>query len=525
MTDKIDQPTVRTDEGINAELFLVVILAMVVTCFHPLTRFFFAQDDFTLMLRASSDTAGMLSDFFSSSSGQFRPLTKTLYFAVMHGLFDLNAAPWHVMSVMWHIINSALVFYLMRRLGVHKPSALIVTALFALNSAFFHVIAWVSCIQQLWAMTFVLLTLFFGIVAARTRRSAARWLSFAAYALGLLAMEQVYAVPLALVIIGRLSAGRTDAPRPWSSILRTFMPHLVLMVIYAVFMLVWKGLPSEGAYSFLIGKNVPVNFLVYTKWLASFWIVLPAVMTTTELSWSVLHILILYLVAYNLARRRWAESIMAATIVGTMLLPLLLLDQHTFMLHTYLPSIGILFLIGLVLDDLFSMPGIRRLEIQIPVMTLLLIAVFGLSFTKIRQNITAKLPNSKALSRSFVLRRAQLAMQVYVDLKAKAGDPANLERIVMVYGRPEGNDDASWNYHNVVEGLGRGDAIKLYFDRPDLDVSFHVMGDSLPADGGDGTRIFYFGDFGNCYTADEAREVEEMGGRELIDPSPDPVDH
>jgi hypothetical protein len=498
---------------------------MVVTCFNPLTRYFFAQDDFTLMLRASTDASKMFSEFFSSNPGQFRPLTKSLYFAAMYKMFGLNAAAYHVVSLVVHMVNTALVFFLMRRFRITPPSALIVTAMFALSTSFLHVLAWVSCMQQLLAMTFVLLTLFFGIAAVRSHRVLPLWISAVSYILSLMSMEQGFAVPVALFLIGYFGIGgdRIGVPR----LLRRLSLHIAIMVIYAAFMLLWRGAPPEGVYEFHIGKNVLINLLLYLKWLVSFWVVLPPIMTATSIPWSILHIVVLYLVVYNLARLRFAETLLAGSLVLSMLAPLLLLDQHTFFLHTYLPSIGTLLLIGFVVDDFFDLPGIRRDVVQIPVLTAMLIVIFSLSFMKIRQNLSAKLPRSENLTRSFVLRRAKVARQVYVDLMAKTSDPRNVDEIFMVYGRKEGHDDAKWNYRNVVEALAKGDAIKLYMSNPDLDVHFKVFGDTLAAKDVERARMFFFGDFGNSYTASEAIEVDEMkeaaeGVRSLQDESVGP---
>lgn len=507
---------VESSNGFNAEWFLAVILTMVVTCFHPVARYFLAQDDFTLMLRASTDSGGMLASFFGPDPGQFRPLTKTAYFALMFKAFGLNAVAYHGASIAFHVVNSTLVYVLMRRLGVKAAAALVVTAIFALSSAFFHVVAWASCIQQLIAMTFVLVTLLLGIDGLRTGRAANLWSSLAAYALALASMEQAYAAPIVLLLVGALGIGDDGGRLGVGVLVRRLRWHLGAMFLYACFMLAWKGMPQEGVYHLNLGGNVFVNLIVYLKWLVSYWVVLPASMAATKAAWSPQHLILICLIVYNLARKRLSETLLALVLVIGMLLPVLLLDQHTFFLHTYLPSIGVLYLIALALNDLFGFRGVRRDVVQIPVLTILLIAVFGLSFVEIRQNITARLPISNKVPASFVLRRAKIAHQTYVDIRAKAGDAAQIDTLNMVYARVEGVDAASWNYLNVVEALARGDALKLFLDRPRMEVAFSVLGDSLDVAEHNGTRVFYFGDFGNCYAQSERAAIEQL----LDAPSP-----
>src|SRR5258708_314346 len=87
-------------------------------CYWPLTRFFFSQDDFYFLEKASSGLRASLEQNFNTHPGHFRPITKGLYFLVMWAMFGVNAVPYHVVSLALHAGNSILVGVLLRRLGV-----------------------------------------------------------------------------------------------------------------------------------------------------------------------------------------------------------------------------------------------------------------------------------------------------------------------------------------------------------------------------------------------------------------------
>ena len=98
----------RSGRARRTTFYLVLIGAVAIICFYPVTRYYFLQDDFILLANVTFDRDSSVSDTFGGQSNLFRPLTKLLYFGVMHGMFGLNPHPYHVVSLFFHVLNGRI---------------------------------------------------------------------------------------------------------------------------------------------------------------------------------------------------------------------------------------------------------------------------------------------------------------------------------------------------------------------------------------------------------------------------------
>jgi hypothetical protein len=431
----------------------------------------------------------------------------------MYELFGLKAAPWHAASMVVHIININLFFVLLRRVGVGAAAALAATALFAVSVAFFHVIAWVSCIQQLMGQSFLLASLIWGFDYIERGVPGRRWLSLAAYVLALGCVEQTFGAPV--LLLGFFFIVRRDgAGRGLRSLVRKLSPHFAMMVVYLLFFTIWKKSPSEGYYAFHFGTNITVNLVTYLGWTLQFWAALPSRMAIGRIDWSIIHLLAVFLVLYQVLRGRWREAAFAVLYFVVTISPALFLKNHTFYLHTYIPAFGLLYLLAHVFEDAFGLRRLRPVNVKIAVLSLVIISVSAGSFEMVRRNERYNMFNFIEMQRSFVLRRASIARAVYSTINAEKPFAETTEKVHMVYAREEGRDKAMWNRKNVVSATGNGSLINLIYGRPDLEVVFGTAGDEIPWEEQFVSDIYFFDDFGNCVkmiVAGETAEPEESG--------------
>jgi hypothetical protein len=269
-TSEYDRPAGggRDREGLYVAIALAVLAVLIVLCFAPLMGYFFSQDDFILMYRATYETGDLLESTFGQKPHHFRPLTKIFYFATMYRVFGLNPLPYHLISMLLHLANTLMVFLLLRRLRLSAPAAYVSAGLFGLNVAFFHAIAWISCVQQLAAALFLLLAMWYGIAAMEHGARRPQGLSIVFYVLALLSLEQVFLAPVFLLLIGFFGlAGRFETRR----IVVKLLPHLLIMLFYAEMRLWWKGMPESGTSQFVYGKNILINLVMYAGALYEFW--------------------------------------------------------------------------------------------------------------------------------------------------------------------------------------------------------------------------------------------------------------
>lgn len=486
------EPTART-----SATYLAALVATAVICFFPLFKYFFAQDDFTLILTAYRDGWGAVADYFAQKPGMFRPLTKAAYFGSMYRAFGLDPAPYHAVSMAVHLLNTVLIYLLSMRVCVSRTAALVSATLFALSIAFFHIVGWISCIQQLLGLCFMLISLVWGIDYVRRGSRRARWISLGSYVLALMSVEQTFAAPIVLVLFAWLSPGSPQDRPGWKAAAGRYAPHLAILALYVVFIGVWKTTPDQGSYTFSFGRNVTINLLSYLGWTLEFGAALPSRMATGSIPWSLSHVFVFLIVVYHLARRRWREVVFGLSFFVLAALPTLFLSDHTFYLHTYIPAFGLLYLIALFVDDILELPLMRTDRARLALLGVVLVTMTAVSFVMVRKNERYRMFDLIDMPRSFVLRRALIAGAMYESLSREKPFEENIEKVYLVYGREGGRDEAKWNNKNVKAATGWGSMINLMYDRPDLSVEFKVAGDAIGWEEQYLSDIYFYDDYGN----------------------------
>lgn len=503
-----------TDESVPSPGRLVILAllilqsALIVVCFYPLLGYFMGQDDLALLYRSNAEPARFLGSFFGHSPHHFRPLTKMVYFFLAYKAFGLNALAYHLVSLLTHLVNSLLVFTLLRRLRLTPAAAVLASTLFALHVAFFNVIGWICCIQQLAALLFMLLSMLLIIETMRRDSTWMQLLSLGAYLLAICSLEQTLLLPPIMLVLGLfgLAGPRSGLKRS----AKLLWPHFVVLGLFIVFRLYWKPLPASGNYEIVWGANLWTNALTYLSVIYDFWgNSIEGLKFTGAISVS--HCLLAALVLYHLVWRRFGQVAFAAAFMMCALGPVLPLQQHTHHIHLYVPAFGAIFLLALAVDDLFSLLRFTaiRTDAQRLLAAALAIAVMGPFFYQaVRTNEQRTIAGSQERSSS-VLRRSMIAERTYRDLTEKAGDMAGVETIYLMSvpatARPRspGTGIGADEFREFRSAVKNKLGIRLFFGDFDLDVRFisdrHIE-DKLDKDR---TRLFFYDRTGRCYTRRE----------------------
>ncbi len=500
---KTTKPSRKTPAGRphRTTFYLLLVIVVVLACFYPVTKYFFAQDDFILLANVVFDRGSTLGNTFGAQSDLFRPLTKVVYFGVMHGIFGLNPFPYHLASLLVHALNVLFVFALLRRFHIDRISSLVAASFFALHMAFFDVVAWISCMQQLAGQAFMLAGLILGIRAMATRRPLFVVLAVCSYVLALLSLEQTYALAFLLFLHAYLKEKTGTAGGRARRALREAGPYLIVMVLYLVYMAAAKGIPGGGPYRYSFGTNIVSNLLTYLDWVFAFSVVMPFAVDSSPTGLTSAHVVLALLLVYNLAKGRRRTVVFACAYYVTTILPVLFLQGHTFYLHDYVPAVGMVLLVAPVFEDFFkAVQDWKRGFAPLAAAGLVILAVV-VCYTKVRANETSYIRPDLPLPKNFVLRRALIARNVYDDLmmKTRAANPP--KNLFLVYtGR------ADWYKDNVMAALGRSSALKLFYSAPGLNVSFMDKGEQPRGFDPKKSAIFYFDYTGRCMTPEEAGE-------------------
>lgn len=234
-------------------LFVAGIVIATVALYYPVgSHPFLNYDDDIYVLHNPQVQAGLSWEtvkwaFTSLYASNWHPLT-WLSHALDFQMFNLDAGRHHEMSLLLHVINVVLLFWVLWRATGYAGRSAMVAALFALHPINVESVAWIAERKNLLSMMFFLLAL--GAYAWYARRPrASRYLAVAGfYALGLMAKPQVITLPFVLLLwdywplqrVSYAAAGSSAADReavipakPLSWLLLEKLPLLALAVASA----------------------------------------------------------------------------------------------------------------------------------------------------------------------------------------------------------------------------------------------------------------------------------------------------
>lgn len=186
--------------------------------------------------------------FRTTEMANWHPLTWLSYMLDCQ-LFGVNAGKSHLVNLLWHALNTGLLFWVLKRMtGARWPSAF-VAALFAWHPLHVESVAWIAERKDVLSAFFWMLTL--GAYAAYVERprAAPYVLALLFFALGLMCKPMLVSLPLALLLLdfwplGRLRPGlagsEAGSPRtiPLWGLVKEKVPFFLLAVASGLMTLV-----------------------------------------------------------------------------------------------------------------------------------------------------------------------------------------------------------------------------------------------------------------------------------------------
>jgi len=168
-------------------------------------------------------------------------------------LFGLNPAGHHATNLLLHVLNSLLLFVVLRAATREPVPSAVVATLFALHPTHVESVAWIAERKDVLSTLLWLLATASYLSAVR-RGGAARWAVTALLLLlGLSAKAMLVSVPFTFLLLDRWPLGRLRFDR---SALRLVVEKLPLLVIAAAFAVVTFAAQSAGG-AVALGDPVP----------------------------------------------------------------------------------------------------------------------------------------------------------------------------------------------------------------------------------------------------------------------------
>jgi tetratricopeptide (TPR) repeat protein len=371
---------------LTARTLLAGVIALTALVYLPVLRYEFVYDDQGIivdnpMIRSwrylPQYFQGQLWQhlFPNAPSNYYRPLNLVL-FRVNHALFGLRPMGWHAYALLLHLLATALVFCIVRRITERPLVAAIAGLLFGVHPSHHEVVAWISSTtESLCAVLF--LAAFLAYLKSRERWTAG-WMSVSCllYAAGLLSKETAMVLPAVIFAHACLYGARLPDAQPATWRQRVFQAtgrasvYVPVCIVYlAVRMHVLHGFAhSQNAVGFssLLLTLPSVLFFYLQQWLVpirfSEFYDLPL-----RTRWDLLHVALPLAALAAAAAALWyfrrrlgpREVAFALVAIAVPLLPAMNLSvfaQGEFVhdRYTYLPSLGAALIAGLALQQLCS---------------------------------------------------------------------------------------------------------------------------------------------------------------------------
>jgi len=334
---------------------------------------------------------GILNMFVPGKAGSYVVPLVYLSFAVEYHFFgDESAFIYHLDNVIFHIINSLLVFWFVLILSRKIPVALIVGLLFAVHPLHCESVAWITERKDVLSTLFYVLALVFYLKARQKRFTLYFSLSIVSALLSLLSKPMTVSLPFVLVLCDILEGRRISA--------RAIIEKIPFFVLGIVFSVLTFHFQSQAEPLTLKVVEVSRNLLISSKA-----VIVYLSKTVIPVKLSVLHptprdvsigdptyalsvvgvigILLLTIISLKKTRVIFFSMcfffITIAPVIGIVPIGQYYVAER----YMYIPSIGLFFLLAHYWHKLYkAMPGgLKRGRGLLTGAVLLVIAVLGLT--------------------------------------------------------------------------------------------------------------------------------------------------
>jgi tetratricopeptide (TPR) repeat protein len=165
--------------------------------------------------------------FTQPYNGNYQPLVHLSY-ALEHKLFKLDPSGYHITNLIFHLLNTLLVFFLFLMLTKDTITSLILALFFSLHPMQVESVAWISERKGLMCAFFLLISSIAYIHSSRQEKRAYYVLSMVSFFFALLAKPVAVTFPIILILFDYLEE-KLDKKRLIEKI-----PCLILLGIFSI---------------------------------------------------------------------------------------------------------------------------------------------------------------------------------------------------------------------------------------------------------------------------------------------------
>jgi hypothetical protein len=329
----------------RAWLFLPVLLLLVL--YWPGLTTWFYQDDFGwLNLRHDVHSARdlVVAMLAPKAHGNMRPLGENAYWLGLGAIFGVEPLPFHICTFLTQSASLLLLGSIVRRLVGWLPAAVCAQILWLVNPGLAPAMGWSSIYNQVLSGFFFLLAVYFLLRHIETGRRAHEVAHWAAFVLGLGALEINVVYPALAALYVAFHA---------RLYLRKILPMFAVSLASVGAHFYFAPPPHAGVYAPRIDSALAATLFTYWRWALGPMPVWTAILVATGA---------FVLVVWGLQRGEYLGLLGAAWFLFP-LLPYLPLPDHRMDYYLAVPSIGIAMLGAYAIASVRRFPAAGRIAL------------------------------------------------------------------------------------------------------------------------------------------------------------------
>jgi hypothetical protein len=313
----------------NSARLVLPVLLLVVFYWPGLTTWFY-QDDFGWLnlrhdVHSVRDLAVAL--LAPKAHGNMRPLGENAYWLGLSAIFGVEPLPFHICTFLTQAASLLLLGSIVRRMVAWQPAGLCAQILWLINPGLAPAMGWSSIYNQVLSGFFFLLAFYFLMRHIETGRRAHELAHWAAFVLGLGALEinVVYPALAALYVVFHA--------RPY---LKRILPMFAVSAAVVAAHFYFAPPAHAGVYAPHVGSAIAATLWTYWGW---------ALGTPPDAVALLMAAGVIGLIGWGL-RRSDSSALVATAWFVFPLLPYLVLPEHRMSYYLAVPAIGIAMLGG-----------------------------------------------------------------------------------------------------------------------------------------------------------------------------------
>ncbi len=244
--------------NIRSELLICMALVLsVFVVYHPVTDYEFVNydDDAYVFendhVRAGLNLQGVLRSFSTTHACNWHPITWISHIFDNH-LYGMNSGGHHFTNVLFHLLNTLLLFFVFNKATGRLWESSFVAALFALHPTHVESVAWVAERKDVLSTFFWMVTIWSYVWYAGSRSLKRYVIVLLSFALGLMSKPMVVTLPFVLLLMDYWPLKRFEVDPANPSIPQSHTPSIYLVCEKIPFIILSA---VSGVVTYLVQQN------------------------------------------------------------------------------------------------------------------------------------------------------------------------------------------------------------------------------------------------------------------------------